>query len=393
VQTLVSGRHRHGRAINRLGRPMLAAQVAFAIILVFGAGIATRAFVHVLRTPLGFNPENVMKVSVSPPRGTANLPEFYRRVLDTLARRPDVIAAGAAGAVPLGGAGFWSSITRPESKRRVAGVVHALPGYFPAAGIDLVRGRLLTWDDGVGAPGTVLSESAARALFPDVDPLGQVLDSGSGESWRVVGIVRDVRSSLDRESEPPVYVIPTGRTTVMPVLARMRGRHEAARTDVRRELALAVPDAFLISTGWWTDSIHGLTAFKNPRFQTLVLTSFAAMALAVTALGVFGVVTFLVATRTREMGIRVAVGASAGSLVGLIVRQALWPVVVGLLVGLLATRWAAQLAHAQLFEVETDDPVTLGLAVVVVLVAALIAAYLPARRASRIDPLIVLRAE
>lgn len=392
VQTLIFGRHRGGRPPHRLGRPMVAAQVALAIVLVFGAAVATRAFVSVLRTPLGFDSENVMTVSVFPPRGTKSLPEFYRGVLETLARRPDVIAAGATGSVPLGGAAPWSHITRPGAKDVIAGVVHALPGYHSAAGIGLVRGRLLTWDDGAAAPGTVLSESAARVLFPNVDPIGGVLDSGKDESWRVVGIVRDVRSSLGRESPPPVYVIPTGRTSVMEVLVRMRERRAASLIDVRRALVQSFP-ASPISTGWWSNSIQGLTAFKNPRFQTLVLTSFAAMALGLTALGVFGVVAFLVASRTREMGIRVAVGASPGSLVGLVVLQTLWPVVVGLLVGLLATRWAAQFAQAQLFNVETDDPMTLALAGGVVLLAALVAAYLPARRASRVDPLIVLRAE
>ncbi len=136
-----------------------------------------------------------------------------------------------------------------------------------------------------------------------------------------------------------------------------------------------------------------MDTYKNPRFQTLVLTSFAAMALGLTVLGVFGVVATLVSARTREMGIRVAIGATPQSLVHLFLRQTLVPVAAGLALGLLAARWLARLAEAQLFKVDAHDPATLAMAAAAVVGSAFIAAYLPARRAARVDPVVVLRAE
>ena len=370
---------------------MLVLQVAFAIVLVFGAAIATRAFVGVLRQPLGFQIDNVAAINVSLPRGTTDVAGFYRRILDIVTRRPDVIAAGATGSAPLSGAAHWGSVKRPGSDERAAGSMHVLPGYFEAVGVDAVRGRTLTWDD-AGSGGVVVSESAARILFPNVEPLGQTIDSGEGVIWRVVGVVRDVRMTVERDLGPTVYAIPTGRSTGMTIFAKFRGREEAVLADIRQDVGAELAGSS-VSTAWWSDRVAELTAYKNPRFQTIVLTSFAAVALALTALGVFGVVAFLVASRTREMGIRAAIGATGASLVALIVRQTMWPVAIGLGVGLVTTRWIGKLAEAQLFKVETNDPVTLALAGLAVVLAAALAAYIPARRAARVDPLIVLRAE
>ncbi|MBZ5498918.1 MAG: ABC transporter permease [Acidobacteriia bacterium] len=387
----IQGQHGNGLRTGRLGRPMIAVQVGLAIVLVFGAVVTTRAFLAVLRTPLGFDPDNVISVSLGPPRGTTDVVGFYRRIVETLRARKDVVAAGATGLAPLAGNAPWGPAYSPGSKQPAAGVVHVVPGYFETLSIRLIRGRLLTWED-TGGEAAVVSESAARALFGGADPLGQILNDGRGQVWRVVGLIGEVRWSLDREGRPPVYVIPRGPTTPLQVFARVRGHQGSLPVEIRRQLSAAVP-GIPIRADWWTDSIGALTAYKNPRFQTLVLTSFAAMALGLTVLGVFGVVASLVATRTREMGIRVAIGASPQSLVRLFLRQTLLPVAAGLVLGLLATHWAARLAEAQLFKVDTHDPTTLALAGVAVVGTALIAAYLPARRAARVDPIVVLRAE
>jgi predicted permease len=388
----IHGQHGNGPRTGRLGRPMIAVQVGLAIVLVFGAVVTTRAFLAVLQTPLGFDADNVIFVSLGPPRGTTDVVGFYRRIIDTLRARSDVVDAGATGSVPLTGQMPWGPAYGPGSKQPAAGVVHVTPGYFETLNIRRIRGRLLTWDD-TGAEAAIVSESAARALFGGGDPLGQILNDGRGQLWRVVGLIGEVRSSLDREGRPPVYVVPRGgRTTPLRIFARVRGRQASLPADIRRQLGAVVP-GIPIRVDWWADSIGALTSYKNPRFQTLVLTSFAAMALGLTVLGVFGVVSSLVVARTREMGIRVAVGASPQSLVRLFLRQTLLPVAVGLVLGLLATHWAARLAEAQLFKVDTHDPTTLVLAGVAVVGAALIAAYLPARRAARVDPIVVLRAE
>ncbi|HET9266665.1 MAG TPA: FtsX-like permease family protein, partial [Vicinamibacterales bacterium] len=389
VIALLHGRHRSHRGRSVLGRPMLALQVALAIVLVFGAGVATRAFVDVLRTPIGFNHDGVVQLGVGPPSPDGRT-EFYRRLIDLLQARTDVIAVGAAGSPPLSGTTGWSGVRRPGSNDMLAAIFHVTPGFFEALGIAPTSGRLLTWDDAMRAPHAVLSASAARTLFPGLNPLAQVVDDGT-QRWQVAGIIPDIPSDVQR-GVPPVYVIPTGRTTSMTIFARMRGDARMLPDELRRDIRRVVPEA-PVDAGWWSDAIGSLTQYKNPRFQTMVLGSFASIALALTALGIFGVVAFIVTARTREMGIRVAIGAQPGSLVGLIVRQALLPVGLGLLLGLIATQWAAKLAESQLFKVQTRDPWMLAMTAAAVVAAAMLAAWLPARRAARVDPIVVLRTE
>jgi ABC-type antimicrobial peptide transport system permease subunit len=156
-----------------------------------------------------------------------------------------------------------------------------------------------------------------------------------------------------------------------------------------REVA---PEA-LIGATWWSDTINDTTAYRNPRFQTIVLTSLGVLALAMTAVGVFGVVNYLVVSHTREMGVRLAIGASPRSLISSVVRSALMPVLVGLGLGMIAIRWISPFAEAQLFKINTHDPLTLALAALTVAIATLAAAYVPARRAAAVDPLAVLRTD
>lgn len=392
AQAVLQGRHRGGAAGGRrAGRPLVAVQIALAIVLVFGAVIAARALVAVLNVPLGFNPDSV--VTLSPPRPPEGEDRvlFYRRVLDSLTARGDVVAAGGTGSLPLGGSAPYSAAVRLDTSQRAGGVVQVLPGYFETAEIPLIRGRLLRWDDAADRSAAVVSESAARALFDDADPLGRQFGDGRGTIWRVVGIVPDVRASFTSEYPPTAYALPGDRGSILFVV-RTRGRSAALTADLRRAVA-TFTGGQLPAAAWWSDRIANLTTFRNPRFQTLVLGSFAAIALGLTALGIFGVVAFLVAVRSKEMGIRVAIGADPRSLVRLMVRQALVPVGAGLVLGLLATRWLAGFAEAQLYDVDANDPVTLAGAAVTVVAAALIAAYVPARRASRVDPVTVLKAE
>jgi putative ABC transport system permease protein len=394
AQALLQNRSDSGRMRRTLGGPMIAAQVALAVVLVFGALIASRAFLSVLRVPLGFDPENIVTVSVVPrvPRGPARQ-EFYVRAVETLARRHDVVAVGAVGSMPLDSRAPDEGVEIAGVRQNLAGISHVLPGYFETLGIPLMRGRLLGWDDlRAGSDAAVLADAAARALFANRDPLGQTFSNGRGRQFTVVGVVADVQKSLDRPASYPVYVLPKDAPAPLTLVIRTRTRSEATRAGIKGDvnaLAAATP----VTVQWWEDVIRGLTAYRNPRFQTLVLGSFAVLAIGLTGVGVFGIVAFLVATRTREMGIRLALGARAESLVRLIVRQSLAPVAVGLLFGLIATRWASRLAEAQLFKVETRDPVTLAVAALTVVAAALLAAYLPARRASRVDPAVVLRVE
>jgi putative ABC transport system permease protein len=395
AQALLQGNLQRGIGRRgRFGRSMISFQVALALVLVFGAVIAGRAFLSVLRVPLGFTPENVITIRVNP--GGQIGPErqaFYIRAVERLAQRGDVISVGAAGSLPLDGSAPDEGARVAGSGEVAAGIVHVLPGYFEAINVPLVRGRLLNWDDvRGGASMAVISESAARRLFSGRDPIGASFTNGRDRQFIVAGVVADVRASMEREPLPATYVIPGQAARLLTLVVRARTRQEAALAAIRREISALAPGA-PVTAEWWTNSISALTAYRNPRFQTLVLGAFAALALGLTALGIFGVVAFSVAARTHEMGVRLALGASPRSLVELMVKQTLAPVAGGVLIGLVATRWASRLAEAQLFQVETRDPATLGLTVLTVVAVALLAAYVPARRASRVDPMVVLRAE
>lgn len=394
VLALLQGRHRGSRSQWRIGRPMIAVQVALAVVLVFGAAIATRAFVSVLRTPLGFDPENVVRLQMIPPRGTTDIVGFYRRVVEYLASRPDVSIAGATGTPPLSGMTGWSSIVRPGTKDRLASVVHTLPGYFETIGVRPSAGRTLQWQD-AGSGGAVITEGAARALFGDQSPLGRAIDAGTdGGQLHVVGVVPAPRDRMDAESDvvTHVHTIPVGRTTQFAVFAKMRHRDPELLRALRRDVGALAPGV-PVGVTWWVDGIGALNAMRDPRFQALVLGSFAVIAIGLTGIGVFGIVAFLVANRTREMGIRLAIGAEPRALVRLMVGQAIVPVLVGLAAGLLSAKYAARLAESRFVKLDTSDPWPLVIAGLVVLTASALAAFAPARRAARVDPTIVLKAE
>ena len=264
---------------------------------------------------------------------------------------------------------------------------------FETAGIKLIRGRLLHRSDIEAGDAAVVSESAARRLFPGMDTLGAIFANDRGRKFSVVGIVADVRQGVRPDSPPQTYVIPgSAATKRLGMIVRLRARRDGNAEEIRRELGLLAPRTPL-RAAWWSDSITSQAEYRNPRFQTIVLVTFGSLALGLTALGVFGVISFLVTMRTREMSVRIAMGAAPASLVTFVLRQALAPVAVGVVVGLVATQWAKGIARSQLFRVDTDDPAMLVAAVATVILAATAAAYLPARRAARIDPIQALRAE
>ncbi|HEY7184280.1 MAG TPA: ADOP family duplicated permease [Blastocatellia bacterium] len=394
AQALIQGRRRGVTRGGRFGRPLIAIQVALAIALTFGAAVAGRAFLSVMRIPLGFNQDNVVTVNFMPDAKTgAERQAVYIRAIENATSHSEVISAGAIYALPLSGAAPFGAMRMDGSDKNVGGIVHVLPGYFETISIPLLRGRTLNRDDARGgADVAVITDSAARILFPGRDPIGGSFSNSRGRRFTVVGAVADIRNSLDREPEPLAYVIPQDETRVMTLVIRAQSRKESTVAAIRRGIGGIAPGR-LVEARWWNDSIQGMTAYRNPRFQTLVFGTFAGLALLLIALGTFGVVSFSVAARTREIGVRMALGATPRSLVGMMVGQTLAPIAAGLILGLVLTRWLSKLAEAQLYKVETNDPVMTVIAALVVIAIAVLAAYAPARRASRIDPLAVLRAE
>jgi predicted permease len=394
AQALIQGRRLGATKSGRFGRPLIAIQVALAIALTFAAAVAGRAFLSVMRIPLGFNPANIVTVNFMPEAKTgAERQAIYTRAVESAVSQSEVISAGAIGSLPMSGAAPFEFMRRDGSDENVGGIVHVLPGYFETIGAQLLRGRTMNGDDVNGkADVSVITTSAARILFPNRDPIGGAFTSGRGHRFIVIGVVADIRNSLDRESIPLAYVIPQDDTRVMTLVIRARSHQEATVAAIRRGIG-AIAYGRPLKAGWWNDSIQAMTAYRNPRFQTLVFGTFAGLALLLIALGTFGVVSFSVAARTHEIGVRLALGATPRSLVGMMVGHTLAPIAAGLILGLVLTRWLSKLAEAQLYQVKTNDPAMTVVAALVVTAVAVLAAYAPARRASRVDPLVVLRAE
>ncbi len=379
---------------RKIGQQMIAIQVALSVTLVFCAVIAGRAFLSVASVKLGFNPENIITIDIKQVGQTGmDHQAFYVHMLEKLAQRSNVLSAGAAGSLPLGGRAPDDGAFAVGSTDMAAGIIHVLPGYFESLGITLVRGRLLNYDDLRGDTGaSVISESAARRLFPDRDSLGATFTNSSGRQLFVVGLVSDVQQDFGRENVSSVYTIPGKDARRLTLVVRVQTRREELLSSMKREISPLAPDG-LVSVKWWAESISGLAAYRNPRFQTLVFGTFAILALTLTALGIFSIVAFWTAASTHEMGVRLAFGASPHSLICLIIRQTLIPIIAGLLFGIIIIRWTSRIAEKQFFLMDTHDSVMIVIAILTVVNTALITAYLSGRRVSRIDPMIVLRTE
>ena len=424
MRGLLQGQERR-RATSRawLGRPLVALQIALAVVAVFGAVVAARAFVGVLRTPLGFSPDGVVTIGVAPPRPAPapapaqrvvslspdrieltnpppppNNTAFYRRVIDAIQADPDVVSVGATTSLPLGGIAPFTSASLPgvpaEQREGRIFLDHIFPGFFETLSMTLRNGRSLTWDDMTADPGAfVISSSVASALFGGRDPIGQTLiERGTNRVLHVVGVVDDIRTSLDRSEPGRSFALsPDGRGRPV-VVARVRNASDSTLTRLKTAVRAVAPES-LVTARRWSDAIAGTTAYRNPRFQTIVLGSLATLAVTLTAIGVFGVLNYLVVTRTRDMGVRLALGAPRTSLLRFVVGRAMIPVGLGLVAGAAIIMIVRPLADAQLYHVNTHDPMTMIAAALAVVIAALAAAYLPARRAASIDLVSVLRSE
>lgn len=400
-----------GRGGNRVRGGLVMAEMALAVMLLAGAGLLIRSFAGLMRVDPGFQAQQVLSVNLSLPGASysddAAVREFYSRLQERLHSLPGATSAGAVSSLPLSGRtmilGFFPAdgeAPRP-GEMPTAHVRVATPDYFRTLGIPLKSGRTFTPADRPGTPVVLLlSEAAARRIFPGEDPLGKrvAVTMGSaaypdGVSGEVVGVVGNVhQQGLDRAVEPEVYVafdqVPfrsmdlTVRTTDEP-FSLAAGVREAVREI----------DPNLPVSDFRTVEQVVAESVSQPRFYMMLLTLFAAVALTLAAVGIFGVISFTVTQRTREIGMRMALGADARTVLGMVVRGGMRMVLVGLAIGLVLTFTLTRLVKGMLFGVAPTDPLTLLGVVLVLGGVALLACWLPARRATRIDPMVALRAE
>lgn len=406
-----SGPRLAGRRGSRGRAVLLAAQVAVSTVLLLGAGLLLRTLGEMGDVELGFEPDGVQTFTLGTPESGYPEPEdnmrLYGELLERLAALPGVESAAAAFGSPLSGINMSGSVIprdRPPPPRdeiESARIRQVTPDYFDLMRIRLVRGRTFRPTEGVDDPPVVvISEATARRLWPGEDPLGKPLrlTASSGlseprEGRRVVGIVEDVRSlALTSETGMEVYV-PHAQSGggYQTVLVRGTGGRVPDLPVLEDVVHRVDPDLALINPRTMRATVdRGLV---TPRFYSGLLSAFAGLAVLLTAIGLYGVVAFQVSSRRREIGIRMAVGARSGEVVGHMTRRGLGPATFGVLAGFLGALALTRLLSGLLYNVRPHDPLTWLVVTAVVLCVVFAASTLPALRASRVAPADVLRVE
>jgi predicted permease len=396
-----------GAAHTRLGtrRALLLAEVALAMVLLAGAGLMVRTMSNLLAVDTGVDHAQVIAAQVSLPARYDNDRRriFVDSVIDRLRAVPSVTNAAFTYSLPVVGSN-WSSIfiiaDQPVPARADLPSAAWTPvsvGYFDTMGIRLLKGRLFEPADGPNAPTVaVINESFARRFWPQGDPIGQRIKQGWPEDqtpWReIVGVVRDVKtSSLDEPSAMEAFLpfaqIPQNAGNFV-----ARTAWQPSSIAIAMEAAIHEVDPNLAVNVRTMDRIIS-NAVGSERLTTTLLAGFAMLALIMAAIGVFGVTAYAVSQRTHELGIRLALGANRRSVLGLVLRQELGACLAGIVVGLLAAWLLSSLLSSLLFGVAPHDPITIGAVAMLLLVVTWTACYLPARRATRIDPVRALRSE
>jgi putative ABC transport system permease protein len=406
-----------GAGRHRLRRLLMASEVALALVLLVGAGLMIRTFVALRGVDPGFRPDHVLTAVVSVTGSPAAAPgrrlAFYRDVLERVRAAPGVVSAGAINHLPLAG-DVWGWPFAVEGRPRpavgespTATFRVVLPGYFEAMKLALVRGRDFTDRDALGAPGVVIvNEWMARRHWPGEDPIGRRItfdDLDKDPQWiTVVGVARDAaRSDWAAPPEEEMYLpllqskgyleSPAPHYTYVTVVARTRSEPAALVPALREAVRSADRSVTLSEVQTMDEVVTRSTA--SPRFYLLLLGSFAAVALALAAIGIYGVMSYSVARRNTEIGIRMALGARRGDVLRLVMGEAVGVVAIGGSIGLAVALLLTRLMAGLLYGVDAADPVTFAAVGAVLTIVALVATYVPARRATRVDPLSALRAE
>lgn len=383
---------------------LVAAEVALALVLLVGAGLLLRSLDELASVERGYERGGLLVFDVPVPRTSDwadDAAGFHDSFVERITALPGVESAGVGCIAPVSGhcmiTGVASAGDRswPEGSRPSLGVHYVGDDYFRTLGVRLVQGRTFAAEDQAESrPVAVLSEMAARELFPEGGALGRTIESGASSEGRaeVVGIVGDVLYDRpERGMMAEMYLSHRQSDSYGTYLVRARGEPLALVPAIRSALAAIDPDIPLVRARSMEDIEADVSA--DTRILSTLLVAFGALALLLACTGVWAMVSFAVAQRTRELGLRVALGAAPGKVVALVVRGGTRATVVGLALGAAAAWFASRLLESLLFDVPTRDPLAfLGGAAVLAAVATL-AAWMPARRATRIDPMEALRAE
>ncbi len=403
-----------GVARNRLRKTLVVAEITIALILLAGAGLFINSFLRLQRVPTGFDPENVLTMSLSLPRSRYPEPRqqqaFFEQAIEKISAIDGVRSAGATNDLPFSG-------SRSHTSFSIEGRPPAAPGesphsdfravssdYFAALGIQLLRGRSFTQRDTKDSPAVALiNEEMARRYWPDEDPVGRRIQIGSPEENRlydnkpvsreIVGIIRDVKHwELNERAEAEMYV-PFTQLPASRMFIAVRGDEQVKNLAgaIRSAIQSLDPNQAVSSIRMMGERLS--SSIATERVNTIVLGFFAVVAMLLAALGIYGVMSYSVTQRTHEIGVRMALGAERRDIFRLVVGQGLTLTVIGVAVGLAVSFALMRLISTLLFGVSAADPLTYAGVSLILSVVAMLACYLPARRAARVDPMIALRYE
>jgi predicted permease len=404
------GGARRGTGPGRLRAGLVAAELALAVVLVVGAGLLVRSFWQLWQVDAGFTADGVLKAEYQLPSSRypvnfdvwpdfREMHQFHDALLARARELPGVEVAAIAANHPLD-AGFTNSFNVPGREEEARSwpeisIRRVSPDYLGAVGLSLRRGRALENADGTFAPPVVLiNETSARRFFADSDPLGEQV-AFWGAARTIVGVVADEKIHGLAKATPPSVYLPLAQAPSVngaeALLLRMRGDPTRAAAPVRSIIRELDRELAVFGVEPLTRTVQ--RSVGQQRFTMVLLALFAGVALVLAVVGVHGVLSYMVARRVRELGIRMALGAKRSEVVGLVLRQGMMLAAVGLGSGLVVALVAGRVLRSLLFGVTATDPLTFAAVTVAVFGVALLASWLPARRATRIDPMEALRYE
>jgi putative ABC transport system permease protein len=398
----VSGRRQRLRSVLVVG------EVALTLTLLVGAGLLIQSFRRVLRVDPGFNAQNLltMQVSVNNPDGQ-QVTSFFAQLQQNVRNLPGVKSVAVSNGIPFGSTNFPPFLIegRPETGNKPSGLrYHVSPAYFQTMGIELIKGRLFTAEDTPGTPSVVIiDEVLAQRYFPNEEPLGKRLKaSADAPGIEIVGVVRHAEPfSLDAQGPAPAQFylnfnqIPAerlpGYVRRINLLTRTEVDPLGLASAVRAQVASLNKDQAVFNVRTMEQAVMQSVAAR--RFSMLLLTVFAIVALALASLGIYGLMSFAVAQRTREIGVRMALGAQLSDVLKLVIGQGMKLAFAGVALGLIASMALTRTMRNLLFGVSATDPVTFAALALLLVAVAFLACFVPARRAAKVNPVVALRSE